>query len=113
MNRILLNSLSQLDTVNELSRTKPVLIFKHSTSCSISRTSLDRLERSWTQADSGAHTAYYLDLLRHRDVSNAIAERYAVRHESPQTLVIRNGDRVKHAAHFEITYAGTISALAG
>ena len=46
---------------------------------------------------------YLLDLLRHRDVSNAIAEKFGIRHESPQVLVIRDGEVVAHASHFDIT----------
>ncbi len=88
-----------------------MLIFKHSTSCSISRTALDRLERAWTGADNGTHTVYFLDLLRYRAVSNAVADRYGITHESPQTLVIRNGKCAHDASHFAITYAGTMSAL--
>lgn len=104
---------AQLDAIDAASAERPVLLFKHSTRCSISRTVLDRLERAWTAADDAAHTSYYLDLLRHRDISDAIAERYGVRHESPQVLVIRNGRCVHHAAHTAITYADTINALQG
>ncbi len=111
MNWIALNDIIQLDEIGSASATKPVLLFKHSTSCGISRTALDRLERAWTDADNQAHTAYYLDLLRFRAVSNAVAERYRITHESPQVLVIRNGECVSDASHFGITYAGTIAAL--
>ncbi len=107
-----LTDLAQLDAIDELSRTRPVLIFKHSTSCSISRTALDRLQRAWTESDDASHSTYYLDLLRFRAVSNAVADRYGVEHESPQTLVIRDGKCVHHTSHFGITYAGTINALA-
>lgn len=111
MNWIPLADLAQLDAIDQASRIKPVLIFKHSTRCSISTAGLDRLERAWTPADDAAHNAYYLDLLRHREVSNAIAARYGIEHESPQVLVIRDGRCVHHASHFAITYAGTQQAL--
>ncbi|MGV3636388.1 MAG: bacillithiol system redox-active protein YtxJ [Flavobacteriales bacterium] len=106
-----LNSVEQLDAVDGASQVKPVLLFKHSTTCSISRTALDRLQRSWTDADDAAYETHLLDLHRHRAVSNAVADRYGITHESPQVLVIQNGRCVHHASHFGITYAGTKEAL--
>lgn len=106
-----LTDISQLEAIDLASRAKPVLLFKHSTTCSISRTALDRLERTWTSDDDIAHTAFYLDLLRYRVVSNAIAERYGITHESPQVLVIKDGKCAHDASHLGISYAGTKSAL--
>lgn len=112
MNWIPLTDPAQLDAIDQASQERPVLLFKHSTRCSISTAALDRLERAWTPADDQVHTVYYLDLLRHRSISDAIAARYGVQHESPQVLVIRHGRCSQHASHFGITYAGTKSALA-
>jgi bacillithiol system protein YtxJ len=103
---------SQLDTVDAASTQRPMLIFKHSTRCSISSAALARLERAWTSDDDQRHAAYFLDLIRHRDASNAIAQRYGVQHESPQVLVIRNGKCVYTASHFGIAYADVIAQLA-
>ncbi|MEZ4740193.1 MAG: bacillithiol system redox-active protein YtxJ [Flavobacteriales bacterium] len=111
MDRIALTDIAQLDSIDAASHEKPVLILKHSTRCSISSAALSRLERAWTDSDSATHTVYFLDLLRYREVSNAIADRYGIQHESPQTLVIRNGKCVDVASHFGITYASTIAAL--
>ena len=108
-----LTSVSELDLLDESSKDKPILLFKHSTTCSISRTALDRLQRSWTDADEAAQEPYLLDLHRHRAVSNAVADRYGITHESPQVLVIMNGRCVHDASHFGITYAGTKQALEG
>lgn len=112
MNWIRLNELAQLEAIDAASRKGPVLIFKHSTRCNISAAALSRLERAWTAADDAEQTTYYLDLLAHRDISNAIAMGYGVEHESPQVLVVRNGKCVHVAAHFGITYADTLAALA-
>lgn len=103
---------AQLDTIDEASIEAPILIFKHSTRCSISSAALARLERAWTTTDDQAHSIYYLDLIRHRDVSNAIAQRYDVEHASPQVLVIRNGRCVYSESHFGIAYAAVIAQLA-
>ncbi len=108
-----LTSVSQLDLLDESSKDKPILLFKHSTTCSISRTALDRLQRNWTDADDAAHQPFLLDLHRFRAVSNAVADRYGITHESPQVLVIKNGRCVHDASHFGITYAGTKQALEG
>ncbi len=112
MNWIPLADMAQLDAIDSASHTKPVLLFKHSTTCGISRSALNRLERAWTASDDAGHTAYALDLLRFRAISNAVAERYGVTHESPQVLVIRNGKCDHTASHFGISYAEVISALA-
>lgn len=101
----------QLDRIDEYSQTGPVLIFKHSTRCSISSTALARLERAWTKADDERHVIYFLDLLRHRALSNAIAQRYRVEHESPQVLVIHNGRCVHNAAHFGISYGDVLQQM--
>jgi bacillithiol system protein YtxJ len=89
-----------------------VLIFKHSTRCSISSTALNRLERAWRPEDAG-HAVWYLDLLRYRPISNAIAERYGIQHESPQVLVIRAGRCVYDASHTAITHAEVVRQLVG
>lgn len=99
---------AQLDIIDRLSADTPVLIFKHSTQCSISEGARARL-------DAGGHfphPAYYLDLLAHRAVSNAVEARYGIAHESPQVLVIAHGRCVYHTSHRAITFADTLAAMA-
>ena len=98
-----LTSVDQLEEVDKKSREKPVLLFKHSTRCSISAMSLARFERSYEEEAS--FKPYFLDLISHRDVSNAIAERYGVRHESPQAILIKDGKAVFHSSHMGISYS--------
>ena len=93
-----LNRMEQLDAIVEQSKTKPQLIFKHSTRCGISRMVISQFKKDYHLTDVQADL-YYLDLLNHRDISSAIAERFNVMHESPQLLVIKNGTLVKHASH--------------
>jgi len=93
---------SQLDQLIEESKSKPLLIYKHSTSCSVSRVALDRLERNWNiNADL---KLYFLDLIRYRSISNEIANRFGVPHESPQVLIIENGQAIYDASHFDINF---------
>lgn len=102
MNWINLTSTNQLDELMQDSNTSPVLIFKHSTSCSISRATLDRLERNW--GIEGGPKTYFLDILSHRNISNEIAEKFNVQHESPQVLIIEQGKSVYDNSHFDINY---------
>jgi hypothetical protein len=103
MNWIPLTTENQLDVIREQSMTKPVMIFKHSTRCSVSATVLDRLNRAANSDESNCHN-YYLDLLTYRSISNAIAQQFDVEHESPQMIIIRNGKPTHVTSHFEISY---------
>lgn len=98
MNWIQLTNETQLSELKENSIAKPQVIFKHSTTCSISSMVMNRLEKTdLPQAD-----VYYLDLLQHRDISNKIAEDFRVEHESPQILVIKDGLLTYDADHMAI-----------
>jgi bacillithiol system protein YtxJ len=96
MNWKTLTSEEQLSEVNAVSAHQPVAIFKHSTRCSISSMAKARLERA---AEPEGLTFYYLDLISYRPVSNKVAELYQVPHESPQVLVIRNGECIYNESH--------------
>ncbi len=104
MNWISLKELNQLDEILLESQKKPVFIFKHSTRCSISRATLDRLERKWNASEMGEVKPYFLDLISYREISNQVAERFQVEHHSPQILVISNGMSVLDLSHYEIDY---------
>ena len=79
----------QLEQIKTLSAQKPQLIFKHSTRCSISSMAKNRLERS-TMPDGVDF--YYLDLLKYRNISNKIESLFNVPHESPQVILIKDGE---------------------
>ncbi len=96
-----LTKVAQLDEIVEISEEKPTAIFKHSTRCSISRMVLKQLEREFDIKEK--MDTYFLDLLAHRDISDAIAQRFDIRHESPQLLLIKNGKVVYHVSHSDIT----------
>jgi bacillithiol system protein YtxJ len=93
-----LTSLSQWAEVVQLSWQKPVAVFKHSTRCSISSTAKSRLERDW-QGNEPNFPVFYLDLIAHRDVSNAIAMDTGVEHQSPQMIVLKDGKPVYDGSH--------------
>lgn len=100
INWIPLISLEQLDEIEALSNEKPVVIFKHSTRCSISRMALKQFENEFDLG--GTVDVYFLDLLEHRAISNEIANRFSVYHQSPQLLLIQEGKCVYDVSHSDI-----------
>lgn len=96
-----LTQLSELDGWFERSYKQPVLFFKHSTRCSISAAALGRMQRGSHQIPEEFEVVY-LDLIAHRDISNALAERTGVVHESPQLLLVQEGKCVFDASHFDV-----------
>ncbi len=96
-----LTLMEQLEGLKESSKTKTQLIFKHSTRCGVSRMVMNQFKKDYI-LDNNDADLYYLDLIDHRDVSNAIASQFDVHHESPQLLVIKNGVVVRHASHGRI-----------
>lgn len=93
-----LTTVSQLDKIVEDSKAKPVAIYKHSTTCGISRMVLRQIESTY-DIDANQMDIYYLDLKTYREVSNEIAARFQVIHQSPQMIVIKNGTAVYDDSH--------------
>jgi len=89
----------------ENSYTHKIAIFKHSTSCFISKMVLKNFEKDIENVENINEIAslYFLDLLAHRSLSNKIAEDLGIRHESPQLLVIENGKVINDASHQNIS----------
>ena len=102
MNWISLESIGQINKIIERSYEVPCAIFKHSTRCSISSMAKFRLEGDWDLSNNEIE-AYHLDLIAHRDISNQIAETFSVHHESPQILLIKNGECIYDSSHLDIT----------
>lgn len=96
--------LAQLDNIIAESAQKTVMLFKHSTTCSISNMALSRLERAWKDAEMQGVSPYFIDLLAYRSISNKVAEQFGIKHESPQILVIKNGVCTYHNSHSGISY---------
>ncbi len=109
MNWIPLTTVEQLDDIAAKSFNKPQAIFKHSTTCSISNMALNRLERAETPTNVDF---YYLDLLKLRNISAAIAEKFSVHHESPQVIILKNGECVYDESHYAISMDDIIEQTA-
>ena len=97
-----LSTISDLNYAISSSENGLVVLFKHSTRCSISGMALKMLEMGWDSSLEGVE-AYYLDLLNHRDVSNSIAEQLSIEHQSPQLLVLHQGKVLGISNHSDIS----------
>lgn len=103
-----ITTIDQLEQIKSASFTRPQVIFKHSTTCSISRMALDRFERADAPENVDFH---YLDLLNNRSISNAIAEFFQVHHESPQVILVKQGECIYDESHYGIMMDELISFL--
>src|ERR1700741_3600952 len=108
MNWIPLESAEQ---VKEIKQQKGYsIIFKHSIRCSTSLMAKRRLEMDKDHVPDGLHL-YFLDLIRNRDISNQVAEDFQVYHESPQLLVIKDGECILDQSHGQISLEEALSVL--
>lgn len=108
MEWIPLTDAAQLSQLISKSGTRPQVIFKHSTRCSISAVAMQRLKRGLSP---GEFDFYYLDLIAYRALSNQVADNFDVTHESPQILVIRDGVCVYDESHMGISADDIIENL--
>jgi len=99
MNWINLTSTEELAALVEKSHSRPQVIFKHSIRCGVSSMVKSRLDGGKAPADLDFH---YLDLINYRSLSNKIAQDFKVHHESPQILLIKNGECVYDESHMAI-----------
>jgi bacillithiol system protein YtxJ len=96
-----LTEANQLEDIIKSSYNQSIIIFKHSIRCGVSTKIRRHLESSWPENLSETQ-AYFLDLISFRDISDKIAEDFRVEHQSPQILVIRNGQCRYSASHSDI-----------
>ena len=115
-----LTPLEHVDALHQLladSQSRPVLLFKHSYSCGVSMEALEELvthlaDRVETRGTDRSAPQYAMVTVQtHRAVSNAVAQKLGVRHETPQALLIRDGRVVWSASHFRVTAAAVEHAI--
>lgn len=92
----------QLNDLIAASFNHPQLIFKHSVRCGTSAMIEHRLHQL---SDAMGWEWFQLDLIRYRSLSDAIAARFKVWHESPQVLLIDQGVCIAHTSHSAITHS--------
>ena len=97
-----LTSSEQLKEAIQSSDEHPVILFKHSTRCSISSMAKSRFESNWNTELTNV-SIYYLDLIANRHISNEIAELTGIEHQSPQAIVLKNKEVIYDASHSEIS----------
>ncbi|MGF7042828.1 bacillithiol system redox-active protein YtxJ [Mucilaginibacter lappiensis] len=108
MNWILLESAEQLNSIKQHKGYS--LIFKHSTRCSISMMAKRRFELDWEDLPQDM-SLYFLDLINHRDLSGQVAQLFQVHHESPQLLLIKDGECILDQSHGAISVDEAMSVL--
>ena len=92
---------NQIAEIIALSNSIPVYIFKHSTTCGISAQAKENLEISFKNTDK-PFLLYYLDLLKYRSISNEVASKLNVHHQSPQLILVHNGEVAFTTSHYKI-----------
>lgn len=110
INWIPLIKIEQLDEIMNASNKKPVLIFKHSTRCGISRMALKNFERSF-DIENEQLAIYLLDLIQFRTISNEIASKFKVQHQSPQAIVVYQEKVVYYDSHYGISVEAIKKAI--
>lgn len=88
------------------SNERPVVVFKHSLTCPISAAAYEQMTKLEGEVA-------LVEVQRARELSTEIENRLGVAHESPQVIVLRNGEVVWNASHFEITAAAVAEAMRG
>jgi thioredoxin 1 len=99
-----LTNATELDELFTMSGEKPIVIFKHSNSCPISHDVRDGLI-------SSTQEIFEIVVQEHRELSNTVAEKTGIKHESPQALVIFNGNVIYKASHYDIIGSAILSAM--
>jgi bacillithiol system protein YtxJ len=96
-------SLESADQINGIKQQQGYsVIFKHSTRCSISMMVKKRFELDWDKLP-GDLPLYFLDLIKYRELSSKIATDFQVYHESPQLLLIKDGECVLDLSHGQVS----------
>jgi len=99
-----INNKETLDKLLTDSRSKPVVIFKHSNSCGISASAYREMEKLEGQVN-------LLEVQTARDVSRELADLTGIRHETPQVIVLKDGKAVWNASHFDVKAGAVLKAL--
>ena len=104
-------SLESADQINGIKHHEGYsVIFKHSTRCAISMMVKKRFELDWNKLP-GDLPLYFLDLIKHRDLSNKIASDFQVYHESPQLLLIKDGECILDLSHGQVSVEEALSVI--
>jgi bacillithiol system protein YtxJ len=99
-----ITSIEDLQTAINSSFENPVMIFKHSKRCGTSFYALNFLQSQWKNEEVKNLKPYMLDLVSYREISDKISKEFSIKHESPQVLLIKNGECIYNDSHGRINY---------
>jgi bacillithiol system protein YtxJ len=102
---------AELEELIEESKTAPVLLFKHSTTCSVSSRASGQVDRLICSEHATPFTAAVVIVQTARSLSDRIEERFGIRHESPQAIILRDGEPVWNASHWDVTETRIADAI--
>ncbi len=91
---------------------RPSWLFKHSIACPISARAHAAFTDYLAEADHAHEPAGIVVIQQARAVSDHIAARTGVAHQSPQVLLVRDGDVLFHTSHMKITRDALAQAMA-
>ncbi|BBI34568.1 bacillithiol system redox-active protein YtxJ [Cohnella abietis] len=100
-----LTTIEQWDNALKGTSDKPLLVFKHSTSCSVSAGAHEEFMHYIKDAQTAPVEFAIVHVIEDRPVSNAIAEQLGIKHASPQAILVKDGQPVWDTSHWHITYA--------
>jgi bacillithiol system protein YtxJ len=103
MKWIIIDSADKIYEAEDLSRTERVLIFKFSHLCSISHVMKMLLQREWHEGEMRMKT-YIVNVIDNHELSKDIADRFKVKHESPQVIILEKGKAVYNASHGQVKF---------
>jgi bacillithiol system protein YtxJ len=106
-----IESIPQLDVILERSKERPVWIFKHSLTCPISSRAWAEFQSFAAGCPEGDGVYVLIEVQNARPLSNAVAERTGIRHQSPQAILLRNTVVAWHASHYSIEVAALVRAF--
>lgn len=99
-----ITEITSLEELTGRSKDRPIVIFKHSLTCPISSAAYDRMEGFDGEVA-------LVEVQRARPLSTEIERRLGVAHESPQVIVLSQGQVVWNASHFQITAEAVAAAV--
>ena len=102
INWAIMDGIDNMTEIIDKSKINTLIIFKHSSRCGMSSSILRKFEKKTSTALTDKKLFYFVNVIKHRDVSKEIEKRFSVRHESPQVLIVKNNEVIKHDSHYSI-----------
>jgi bacillithiol system protein YtxJ len=106
----ILSTTAELDQALERSAERPAVIFKHSPTCGISAQAFESITE-WLTGGVPDADFYVVPVQASRALSTLLSQRFGIRHESPQVMVINRGEVAWHGSHFRATATSIAAAL--